>query len=207
MSITTYAELQSSVERWTKRTDLATYFPDYVQLAEQRIYNGAEGMMASDPLRIISMQARETGTISGAIAFPTRYLETINLRVTSNGETWPLRYVAPQNYAERVTNTDAPSFYTVLNNAIQTVGTGGADYTHDYYAKFAALTSSNTTNTLLTNYPDLYLYGVCLEVALDLVDDAMAQRFYARFMGALNSANTSNRNLYAGGSLAVMVGR
>jgi len=208
VSITTYSELATAVARWVKRSDLSTYLADYVMLAEARLYNGEDGPLSSKPLRLRSMQSQATGSITdSAIAFPTRFLETINLRVTSGGSTYPLRYVSPQNYAEKVSSGDDPSFYTIINNTIKTAGTGGLSYTHDYYASFAPLTASAPTNTLLTAAPQVYLFATCLEAALDLRDEQLEAQMYRRMVGAINALQNQNKDVYAGGSLAVMVGR
>ena len=40
-----------------------------------------------------------------------------------------------------------------------------------------ALSDSNTSNIILENYPDLYLFGSCFEGALFLNDTEQSQRF------------------------------
>jgi hypothetical protein len=44
-----------------------------------------------------------------------------------------------------------------------------------YYAKLSKLSTSNTTNWLLTKAPDVYLYGSLLQAAPYLQDDARIQ--------------------------------
>jgi len=208
MSITTYAELKTAVARWMKRTDLTDYLSDYIALAENRFWYGGQDAFPTKPLRIRAMQEQETGSVaSGAIAFPTSHLETINLRISTGGQTYPLRYLAPQVYAEVAGSTDTPQYYTFLDNAIKCGGTGSGTYIHDYYMRMTALSDSNTTNWLLTNSPNVYLFGACLEAALDIASDSQTARFGNRYMGAINAITNMEKNAMAGGSLAVMVGR
>ena len=47
----------------------------------------------------------------------------------------------------------------------------------NYYQKLVALSDSNTSNIILENYPDLYLFGSCFEGALFLNDTEQSQRF------------------------------
>lgn len=208
MSITTYAELQTAVARWLHRDDLTTQIPDYISLAESRFWYGEQGSFPTKPLRVRAMQERILGSIAdGAIAIPTGYLETINLRVSNGGTTYPLRYLPPQNFAEKEASPDSPSWYTMLDNEIKTAGVGSGSYIMDYYEKLDALSDTNTTNWLLTNAPNVYLFGACLEGALDIMSDAFAQRFGGRLLGAVNSLVSVEKSTMAGGSLAVMVGR
>ena len=41
----------------------------------------------------------------------------------------------------------------------------------NYYKKLDTLSDSNTTNTILTNYPELYLYGALAESAPFIMQD------------------------------------
>lgn len=54
---------------------------------------------------------------------------------------------------------------------------------------FAALSDSHTTSTLLTEAPDVYLYGALKHAAPYLVDDARAPGFAALFDGAIDAYN------------------
>ena len=39
MSMTTYDGLKASIANWLNRTDLATEIPDFIELAENRIFH------------------------------------------------------------------------------------------------------------------------------------------------------------------------
>lgn len=56
-----------------------------------------------------------------------------------------------------------------------------------YYKKFPALSVSQTTNWLLTNKPDVYLYGSLLEASLFTNSVDQAAIFARGFMAAVNS--------------------
>ena len=55
MSIATYAELKTAVANWLQRTDLTSYIPDFITIAESQI--------ASD-LKVREMEKRVTASIS-----------------------------------------------------------------------------------------------------------------------------------------------
>jgi len=75
-----------------------------------------------------------------------------------------------------------------------------------YYAKVPALSDSNTTNWLLTEAPDIYLYGSLLPSAPYLDEDERATtwaQFYAAAIQQLNQASDQAR--YSGSGLRLKV--
>lgn len=218
MSITNYSELQTAVARWLKRDDLTAYIPDYISFGENRLWYGDKGQFPTSPLRLKIMQSTETGTISSQrIVLPTTvngdgvtvysYLETQRLSVSSGGDTWPLRYLPPQQYAEKEAGTSDPSFYTFRNGAIYTAQSTALSYTHDYYVKRGHLATNLTTSPIMTAYPELYLFAACIEGALDIMSDSMAARFAARLQARIAALNSVETASYAGGSLGITIGR
>ena len=205
MSIETYAELKTAVASWLNRTDLTSQIPDFIRLAEQRIYYGSDAPYQSAPLRIPAMEANTTGSITaGTIAFPTRFLEPISLAVTSGNTTWDMDYVTPKQYRLKSNDACPPSFYTYRNGAIYTAGTGAADYDLDYYESFALLSADADTNWILENSPGLLLYGALVESAPFLRDDDRVGSWFGMFKAALSAVNRSaNRQ---GGTLVVRAG-
>lgn len=57
------------------------------------------------------------------------------------------------------------------------------------YKGLNPLSTSNTTNDVLTNYPDLYLYGALYHMNNWAVDDSQMQKYLTLFNVALKSAN------------------
>lgn len=75
-----------------------------------------------------------------------------------------------------------------------------------YYQKFPALSSSTTTNWLMTNKPDVYLYASLLESAIFTGDDDGAKRYHALFMSACNGLQAQDeRDRHSGARLTVRV--
>lgn len=207
MSINTYGTLKTAVATWLNRADLTSYIPDLITLAEQRINYGSDGQYLSQPLRVPAMQARATGTItSGAISYPTRFLEPIRLVVASGGTSWTLDYVAPPTFTTSANSSGLPSYYTLLNNQIETAGTGTADYTLDYYQAFSSLSADADTNWLLTNAPGIYLYATLIEAAPFLGDSQTMQTWLTMLNSSIAAVNRSTK-YQGGGSLVSRVVR
>jgi len=58
-----------------------------------------------------------------------------------------------------------------------------------YYKKETALSDSNTTNDILTNYPDVYLYGSLWALWKWAMDDIKSAGYYTMFQNAIKGAN------------------
>jgi len=205
MAIQNLGDLKTAVGTWLNRADLTSYIPDFIRLGEQRIFYGGDDPHLTEPLRIPAMMARDTGAISsGAISFPTRFLESIRIGANSGLGYWPLDYLSPQRFSEYINSDAQPTVYTIMNNQIETAGTGAADYIHDYYQAFSTLTADADTNWVLTNAPGIYLYAALIESSPFLVDMTMFNGWLAMYKSQVASVNHTTKR-YAGGSLAARV--
>jgi hypothetical protein len=161
VSITNYAELQTAINNWSDRKDLADRNPEFISLAEAKFNRN---------LRLMEMEAIVTGTLSAAsttIAFPSDCLQITKLQI--NGS---VKYTIEQT-TKNLLITDypdpgsgTPAEYAINGNQIEIRPPADSDYTYElsYYQKIPDL-ATNSTNWLLTLYPDAYLYGCLLEVA------------------------------------------
>jgi len=167
MAITTYAQLKTSVANWLNRDDLTSAIPDFIALAEAQFNRN---------VRHRKMVTRLTSTVSNSYTnVPTDWLQTIRFQLNTNPVT-PLLFVTPEQALEESMVYSAgqqPLFYTVVGEQFQVVPTRYTSYSSEllYYAKIPALSDSNTTNWLLTESPDLYLYGALLQSAPYLKED------------------------------------
>ncbi len=197
MAITNYTELKSSVSGWLNRDDLTTQIPDFIRLAESFI---------SDELRHWRGEKRAETTLDGQfIGLPSDWVETIRIH-TNAGGTGDMRYLSrAQMQSMRAANEDAsgaPEFYTHNAGQLELYPTPDGNYSADlaYYADAGALSDSNTTNWVLTKYPDIYLYGTLLQAGMYLMDTEMEQRWAALYRAAVDRANRNSRKSVASGS-------
>lgn len=158
MAISTYAELQTALGNWTDRTDLALRFPEYIALFEAHV---------NRRLRVRPQHTTSTITISsGSGTLPTDYLEW--KRVTWQGTpTRELDYVTP-SYLAAVNSSSVsanPLYFTIEGETIKVAPLSNTSLVMLYAQKVPALTSTNTTNWLLTAHPDAYLYGSLVNLA------------------------------------------
>ncbi len=201
---TTYSELLTEIDDWLERDDLASgVAATFVDLAEAQI---------NRIVRHWRMEARATATADDSrIAVPDDWLETIMLTMTGNG-TRPLELVSRMELGKLrdLTNDSGgtPCYYTHEDGYFHIYP--GPDESQAvellYYQKIPALTDTNTSNWVLANHPDLYLYGALIQAAPYLVEDQRLQVWASLFKGAVQSVNeASNAAKYSGSGLRLKI--
>jgi hypothetical protein len=203
MAITTYAELQSSIANWLNRDDLTAVTPDFISLAEAGI---------NRDLRHYRMINRVDATLdSRYVQMPADWLETVRFGITS-GTTQRIELISRDDMLEyRQNNNDiagVPRFYANIGDTIEVFPTPDAEYQMQlqYYAKTPALSDSNVKNWLLSEAPDIYLYGALVQAAPYLNDDARVQTWAALYSSAMQSLQkASDDTRFAGSGLRMRV--
>jgi len=181
MALTTFSELKTSIANYLNRSDLTSVIPDFITLAESKF---------NRVLRLRTMQKRVSTTTTANDPFvdiPSDFLESVQFFVDSNPNSI-LDYVNPteielDNIREA---SGKPKQYTIVGTEFQLNPIPDTAYTLKltYFAKVPSLSDSNTTNYLITNYPQLYLYGSLLEAQPYIVNDERIQVW----MGLYNEA-------------------
>jgi hypothetical protein len=200
MTISTYTELQSAVADWMHRTGdttFTTYVPDFIRLAEAR-FNRA--------LRVSDMEAdfASTALTNGAATLPSDFLAFKELRFDGSTDYTlrpkSLEWIRAQ---DNLDTGDAQYFAVAKSTVICWPTTGPIKGT--YYQQIPAL-ASNSTNWLLTDHPDLYLFASLVEACLWAQDDSRLP-FWAEKASALLDAvqRSDDRNQFDGGILSVSV--
>lgn len=160
MALDTYAALQAAVADYLARSDLTTQIPDFIALNESRM---------NKVLRTRYQETVASITIDASTeALPTDFLEARTF-VLSSSPNVVLEYLAPTDLETTYASGAAgkPLNFSIIGSNFKFGPSPDATYTGSltYYAKIPALSNANTSNWLLTNYPDLYLYGTLMEAA------------------------------------------
>ena len=197
MSITTYAELQTVIADFLDRDDQTERIKTFIQLSEAEM---------SRKLRHWRMENRATAEIDGQYsALPADFLEPIRLHLET-GDYRALELISQgEMQKRRMQNLDTsgkPAFYALTQGELEVYPTpdGTYDLEMNYYAKIPALTTSNTTNWVLDNYPDAYLYGSLVHSAPFLGEDARMTTWAALFQSALGGIMAESEQAKFGGS-------
>jgi len=106
------------------------------------------------------------------------------------------------------TNTGKPKVYTTIGSEVRLAPTPDAVYTMEmvYYKKWDALTDASPTNTLLTNNPDVLLYGALIELNSYVENDKGVMKWTSLFNEAITAMQTEDDRDRASGSALRAVG-
>jgi hypothetical protein len=139
-------------------------------------------------------------------ALPTNYIQMRNFQINST-PVRALEYVTPELY-DRIWGGSAsgtPSVYTVIADELQLGPTPDSVMTMEmlFYKKFDALSDSATTNWMITNAPDVYLYASTGEAQAFLgIDLSTSISLYERAVKSLSDADARDR--HSGSVLRIM---
>ena len=202
MAISTYTELKTAVANWLDRDDLTDRIPEFIALAEARM---------NRVLRLRMMEAKYTASTVGAqrnYALPSGYLQMRNFQLNTSPIT-TLSYVSPEIF-DRLwggSTGGTPQFYTILANEIQLGPIPASVQTMEmlFYKKITALSGTNLTEQMLTDNPDIYLYGALLEAEPFIMNDERVSLWALGFEKAVaNLQEQDNKDRHSGSALRVM---
>ena len=190
MAISTYDELCKSVVKWSHRGDILTLIPDFILLAEYEMYNNAE----------TQLMVRETETVSTAstsgryISLPPNFEKARSVKLETGNGYCDLKFQSPEQL-ERQISTGQPRFFSVVGTELEFDRVPDSEYTIQvqYYKKPDPITVLNQTNSVLTGYPNIYLYGVLHQVYLWLQDIDEAVKYSGKFQDAIKGANKADK--------------
>ena len=194
MALTSYTTLKASVADFLNRSDLTSVIPDFITLAE------------AEMRRRLSDMARASATISTEYSeVPSDFGSVITFDLNTTPPT-PLQYLAPDQFTNDspfYISTGPCLFYTVVAGEFRFMPAPGTSYTArlTYWRKITALSADNTSNWVLEDHPDAYLYGALKASAPYLKDDARISIWGQLFEEAMVSIETMTRKDMLGGTM------
>ncbi len=167
--VTNYSTLQSYLATLLNRTDLTADIPTFIQMFEAN---------AKDDERIRKLTDRGTVTISAdGLSLPSD-LEEIESWY-HDGDTLfdPIDIVSANEIPvlkTRCGSSGTPRYAAITDKVARFAPSPDGTYETlmTYWRELVDLSDSNTTNWLLTERPDIYIYGSALESAPYLKNDA-----------------------------------
>lgn len=186
MALATYTDLQASVAAWLARADLTSVIPDFVTLAHKQLMRDLRGHLR--------LQKRDTAfSISSEyVAAPTDFLELVSMHLNTTPKT-VIQYLPSDAMGDYFASSGRPK-YVALAGAT-TAGTesfrfgpapdGSYTATIEYYATITFFPSGASTNWILTDHPQLYLYGSLLQASAYIGDDPRIPLWQAAYAEAL----------------------
>ena len=199
MALSTYDELKTSIANWADRDDLTAFIPDFIALAEARF---------NRELRLRSMEQKDfADTVGGQsnYALPTNYLQMREFRLNQE-PTISLRYVSPEIFEAWNLGQGIPKFYTIIANEIRIGPTPAGVYEMEmlFWRKFPALSSTVQANWMISNSPDIYLYGALMEMEPFIQNDERTALWAAGYNRAIETLQLQDdKDRHSGSALTV----
>lgn len=180
MALSTYTDLQTTAAQYLDRTDLTDVLPTFVLLAEAKMRRVLRGAVARASLSVSTAETQ----------LPSDFQEVVSLYLDQSPYYAPLKIVSPGDLHARIAEvgeSGVPRYAAVLNRVLMVAPAPDATYTValEYYADLDALSATNTTNWVLTDHPDAYLFGVLAEAAPYLKHDERIPVWRDQFQAAL----------------------
>lgn len=169
MTIATHDELTAELAAWLNRDDLTARIPTFIRLFEARVNR-----------RLRSLQQEISYTQLTAASMATYALPSDARKVRSayldDSPVVPLAAMTPSalRAAYPDTTTAQPLAYAVSgqNLVLAPIPNDAFVLVLNYFREVPALTSSNTTNWLLSAHPDAYLFGSLAASEAFLMNDS-----------------------------------
>ena len=193
MAVDTYSNLKTTIANYLNRSDLTAYLGDFITLTEARL---------NRELRVREMVNTDTSTTTVAgtqsYSLPTGYLEATTV-IFQSDPYCTLRFISNSDFYNKYNASQSrgkPTYFTIVgSNILLGVAPNSATTLQiNYYKSLTALSDSNASNDILTNYPELYLYGALAESAPFIMQDERINTWGNLYKEALKNANeTSSR--------------
>jgi hypothetical protein len=191
VTISTYAELKTAIANYSARADLTGRDDEFIDNVEAKF---------NRRLRLRQMEATATGNFvagTATIALPTDFLEARSFTYdVATSAPIKLEFVTPEQGDAMEYGTNAPPrWFTYAGGVIRLYPTPDQAYAYTlrHYVKVPALTSMNTTNFLLTAWPDAYLYGCLVEACAFAGDDPRLPIWKQGFEEAIGEMKRADR--------------
>lgn len=202
MAITNYTELKASVASWGKRSDLTALIPDFITLAEKRLNRNLL-------TRAQEFEVELTATPgSRYINLPDGVINPVGLWLKAYLPRTKLTQLLPVDLPVKTNVSGYPEYWAIDAQTIAFDKLAGDAYTFDFrYSGNLALSDASPTNYVLSNDPDLYLFGALVELHKYAMDEQEAASWEARFQLSLDQANSNENDTRATAVMTTEIGQ
>ena len=203
MAISTYAELKTAIGNWLDEDALTDRIVEFITLAEGRINRKLRGLQQET----LTTANYDPDDASQFLAFPTGFREMIDIRIKKQSEDddeyKPLRFIPPERIWTKYTSTSGePNWYTIRSQ-IELNRLPDVVYTVQYHYLKGLDVATDSTNWLLTNYPDVYLYGALSQAEPYLMNDNRIALWKSLFEEGLEEVNDLDERSRDDGEMSV----
>lgn len=180
---TSFATLKTAIAERRERVGDSAFealTPDFIALCENKLNRIA-------PVRLSQVNTTLTATPSSRyVALPSDFVEAYALFRTTDGDEVEMARIAG-GVVGLETADGTPRMWGISGSNIELDCPADSAHTFRlYYRKKLFDLATTDPNWLLTNHPDVYLYGSLVEAADHEFDDAAVAKYDTRFQRALD---------------------
>jgi hypothetical protein len=200
MPMTNFTDLQALVTSYVNNTTAtASDITDFIRLTEARMVGDfAENQLLS---KLLEVETIVTGVNPSALS--PNYRGTSVIYLDTNPKR-TLNYQPPSEFFNRysASTVGVPIVYTIQGMNISFGPSADDTYNAEHwYVKMPDL-ATDGTNSILTNHPNLYLYGVLSEAYDFLGNELKQSKYEKRYMQIMDNLEDEGRSF---GTLQVML--
>jgi hypothetical protein len=163
MALATYADLQEAITAYLDDETLNARIPDFIRLFEVK----AQRVLRTSQAKNVATAQTDA---NGQVDVPNDFRGMVRLSVDGT----PLEYVTAETASLR--NTTASNrttyAYSIEGRTLTLVPASSVEISLVYYQGVPVLSDVSPTNWLLTEHPDVYLYGSLAEAEAFGFNDA-----------------------------------
>lgn len=191
MSITTYAELQTTIAGFLDDSSLTSEIPDFITLGATDIKNNPDVSFVS----IEKRSTADTSTTSQYLALPIGFLNIKRMHLNTSPQ-HNIRVVPVSVLNDYYTSSPGkPDFVSVVDGQFEFNRVPDSAYEveiiHDVITD---LSDSNTTNEIFPEYPNLYLYAALVHASIYVKEDpSVYERQYDKAVALYSMKDTQKR--------------
>ena len=188
MALATYNDLVKSIISWSHRSDLNELIPDFIALAETEMYNNEGWQLEIRDMEVVT----DVLTTGLYLDLPVGFEKARSVQIQTSNGLQDLKSQAPEQLLRQVT-TGQPRFFSVIGNQIELDRIPDSQYTvqFQYYKKPDPITALNQANSVLTNNPNIYLFGALHQLNIYTQDNEQAILFFSKMQSVIRGANKS----------------
>lgn len=187
MALTSYTTLKASIADFLNRTDLTAVIPDFITLLEAELKRHDA----------IEYERRDTIVLNAqSVTLPTDCREVRSLYFDDATRRYPIELRTPEEINPTRLGplvAGIPKFAAVHSNgsALLISPTPDASYTAwiVYLTTLTSLSATTATNWVLTDHPDIYLYGSLMQAEPYLKNDERLPLWQSRLDRAYEQLN------------------
>jgi len=196
-----YQEITDAAIAYSMRTDQETrdMLPVFMQIVESRLNRS---LSIGEMFHRATIDVKESQNYYG---LPADFLSIRDIQI-ANGNT--LKYVAPEVMNEAIKNSDRVDIYTIIANQIQIYPARPGDVLEVVYRRrIPPLNATDSLNWVSDTTPDLYIFGLLIEISAFAKDGPAGEIWNSRFVSAINSVQSDDdKNRWSSPSLQIILG-